>query len=250
MSKLSKDILGRIKKDNITPISRWRFVVLHAILWILVTLAVVFGSMAMSVIFRVIDGADWEIARQVGKNSFHSFALILPYIWIAVLGLIIFLASKLFEHTKKGYRYGHFVVAASSVVISVVFGAGLYFVGVGDTVHAALSNNVPTYAQWEENRDKMMVAPDRGALVGRITEFKSDDEIVLVDLKGNVWEVDISNAEIQQESMLRARMPIGVIGGKTSENTFNAKRIVPWRPDKKPPIAPQQLRGKNIKRPI
>ncbi|MBU0577944.1 hypothetical protein KJ742_03290 [Patescibacteria group bacterium] len=235
MTKLSKSILGTIKKNKIQPRSRWQFVLLHVLLWVALATSVVLGSLAISVILRVITGVDWEIVRYVGNGAIHSFMLVLPYIWIAILGLIMFLATMLFEKTKKGYRYSPVMVVITSVVISLLFGSGLYFVGVGHSVDTALAESIPPYATWKEKRDGAMVVPDRGALVGRIINLMSDEQIMMIDFKGTKWTVDITDAEFKDDFRLQLRQSIGVLGEKIDEDEFKAKRIMLW----KPPVRPE-----------
>lgn len=247
MTKLSKSILEKIKGDQIKPIPRWRFALMHVLLWVSVLIAIFVGSIATSVIVRVIAGAKWDIIMLASGGKFHSFILVLPYIWLGLLALVIFLAGKLFEKTKKGYKYGHFIVALSTVFISVCLGTGLYLVGIGHSVHTALSDNVTPYAKWQDVRDKVLVAPDRGFLAGRVMEASSDEEIIVVDFMKTKWEVDISNANIEDARVLQKGYPIGIKGKKIDDNSFDAKHVMQLRepPKNLRKMSMPQFKGRN-----
>jgi len=229
MMKLSKSVLDKIKKNKILPRPRWHFVALHILLWSLAVAAIVFGSIAFSVIFGIIGGVEWEIVRRVGKGPIHSFVLILPYIWIALLGAVLFLASRLFEKTKKGYRHKHILVVGTSIVISLAIGATLHAVGMGRFIEDNLNNKIGPYAEWTRHRERIMVAPDDGTLVGEIVELKSDEEIMILDFIGKKWAVDIDGVEFKDDFEPEVGVSVGVIGEKIKEGEFKADRIMLWK---------------------
>lgn len=231
MTKLSKTILDKIKKDKIKPIPRWQFISLYILLWAAYLLAIALGALAFSVIFRLIRGVEWEMVRQA-KGPIHGFLLILPYLWLIILGVVLFLAGKLFEKTKKGYQLKHIVVVLSSVAISLILGMMFYFVGVGHSVENSLTKNVGPYAEWRDQRDQFLVAPDKGVLVGRVLDVKPKEELMIIDFMGAKWIVDISDAVSKDNFQPQIGRPVGLAGEKISNDEFRADKIFPFRPPK------------------
>ena len=232
MTKLSKNILDKIKKDKIKPIPRWQFISLHILLWTAYLLAIAFGALAFSVIFRLIGGVQWEMVRLAGKGPVQGFVLVLPYLWLIILGVVLFLAGKLFEKTKGGYRFKHVVVVLSSVAISLILGMMFYFVGVGHSVENSLTEKVGPYAEWRDMRDKFLVAPDNGVLVGRVLDIKPKEELMIIDFMRTKWVVDISEAFSVDNFQPQIGRPVGLAGEKISDDEFKADKIFPFRPQK------------------
>ncbi len=229
MTKLSQNILKKIKDAHIKPRPKWQFIAMHATLWIIVVISIIFGSLATSVIFRILSGTDWEVARMAGKNPIHSFALILPYVWFVFLGLIILVGSKLFSKTKAGYRHKPIFIVLTSVLISLIIGIGLYLAGVGNIVQKKLITNVGPYADWQQTRNQIMSAPERGVLVGKIIKINPQKQLMVVDFKSQKWTVNISNTKFKNSIKPRIHVVVGVLGQKTGQDTFQANRIVPWK---------------------
>lgn len=229
MTKLSKTILDKIKRGKIKPIPRWQFVLMHFLLWFAYILAIVFGALAFSVIFRLIKGVEWEMIRHA-KGAIYGFLFVLPYLWLIILGVVLFLAGKLFEKTKKGYRLKHIIVVLSSVAISLVLGMVLYFVGVGHSVENSLTEKIGPYAEWRENRDRFLVAPDDGVLAGKVVDIKPEEKLMIIDFMGTKWNVDISEAISKNDFQPKVGRPVGLLGEKISDDEFRAYRIMPFRP--------------------
>jgi hypothetical protein len=245
MMKLSRSVINKIRKEKIRPIPRWQFITLHVLLWSAFLVAIILGAMAFSVIFKLVSGVEWEMVRRIGKGPIHGFFLVLPYLWLVILALVLYLASKLFEITKKGYRYKHIIIVLASVVISLVIGIVFHFVGIGHSIERNLQQ-VPPYARWSETRDRVMVAPEKGVLVGRVIDIKPEKELMIIDFMGEKWIVDISEAIAKDDFKPEVGFPVGMLGEKVREGIFKADRIMPWRPNNQlrpgqilPPILPQ-----------
>ncbi|MBN2087028.1 hypothetical protein JW758_01640 [Candidatus Peregrinibacteria bacterium] len=239
MAKLSKTILERIKKDKIKPIPRWQFVLMHLLLWSAYLIAIVLGALAFSIIFRLISGIEWEMVRRAGKGPIRGFFLILPYLWLIILGVVLFIAGRVFEKTKKGYRFKQIIIVLSSVAISLVLGVILYFVGVGHSVENVLINRVGPYAEWRDDRDRFLVAPNEGVLVGRVIEIKPDEELLIIDFMSEKWVVDISYAVSNDNFEPQVGLPVGLIGKQIKEGEFFAERIMPFRPPRQLNVRPR-----------
>lgn len=228
MTNLSQNILKKIKKECIKPRPKWQFIAIHILLWSTFLSSIILGSMAISVILRILGGTDWEIARRAGKGSLHSFALILPYIWLIFLAITVFIAHKLFTKTKKGYKFRPIFIAMASVLISLIIGGIFYYIGLGHVVQKNLIKVKP-YASWQQQRNVIMMNPERGILVGKIITIDGYKELLIMDFKNTKWAVDISKARPKNNFKIRIDTVIGMTGKKTGMDTFKANKIMPWR---------------------
>lgn len=231
MNSISKIVLEKIKKAKMLPIPKWRFAAMHILLWAIVLISIILGSIAISVILRSINGIPWEVARMAGRGPIHSFILVLPYIWIGFLALILFTANNLFAKTEKSYRYKPILVVAGSVLISLLLGIALYFAGAGHVIERGLINNVRPYADWQNRRDSMMVAPDRGILIGKVMQISPKINLIIIDLKSTKWTVDVTQAKFKNDFVPQINLDIGVLGNKTGKDTFKAERVMLWKPN-------------------
>ena len=186
--------------------------------------------MSISVIIRIISGAEWDVVRRAGGGHIKSFMLVLPYIWLVLLGLIMFVANKLFIKTKKGYRYKPVFVVMVSIFISLVLGVALYFVGAGHAVERGLMQNIGPYAKWQQKRDSMLVEPGRGVLVGKVIQISPGVNLIVIDFKSTKWTVDTTKAKFKNDFKPQIDLSVGVLGKKISKDIFEADRILPWQP--------------------
>ena len=236
MNKLSEAILKKIRKEKITPRPRWCFVALHVLLIAAFVVAIALGAIAFGFILRGMGDVDWEMVGRAGKGPIRGFFLILPYIWLAVLAVVLLLAERLFSKTKTGYRFKPILIVLLSVGISLILGAVLYFAGAAHSIENELANRVKPYANWMEKNEKFFVAPDEGVLVGIVIDIKKDEQLMIVDFNGVKWTVDTSKAVYKKNFKPQIRRPVGAIGEKIEEGIFKADKIMPWRPKNPPPI--------------
>ena len=105
-----------------------------------------------------------------------------------------------------------------------------HFIGVSHAIENQLAERVKPYAEWREKRDKLLVAPDHGVLVGRVLDIKPEKELMIVDFMGAKWVVDISKAVSKNDFKPQIGHPVGLIGEKVKEGEFRADRVLPFRP--------------------
>lgn len=227
MSDISKSILKKIEEKHIKPIPKWQFVLLHVGLFVMFGFAILFGSMATGIMLFHISRTDWEIVPRLA-GGLHSFIYVLPYMWIIVVGLMIFLATLVYKHTHKGYKLKPSVVVAVSIIASLLIGSILFATKSAEGIERALRENVQSYVQYQELRDKIWQAPERGILPGKIVDIQKDSLMLLDDFSGKRWEVDIEDVTLPP---FAPKPKVGdkviVIGEKTGRDTFTAEGIRP-----------------------
>jgi len=234
MSDISKNIMKKIEEKNIKPIPKWQFVLLHIGLFVMFGFAILFGSLAFGLILFHISRTDWEIVPRLA-NGIHSFIYVLPYMWIIIVGLMIFMATLVYKHTHKGYRLRPSIVVATSIIASLLMGLILFATKSAEGIERTLRENIRPYDQYRELREKIWQAPERGILPGKVINIEINSIMLLDDFSGKRWEIDIEDAVIPPFTLKpKVGDRVVVIGGKTGQNTFDAETIRP---------APQVLNG-------
>ncbi|MCD6109491.1 hypothetical protein J7J83_01920 [bacterium] len=238
MSDISKNILKEIDEKHIKPIPKWQFILLNIGLFVMFGFAILFGSLATGLILFHIFSTDWEIVPRIG-GGLHSFIYVLPYMWIIVTGLMIFLATLVYKHTFKGYRLKPSIIVLISIIASLLVGSVLFATKSAEGMEKILRENVAPYAQYRESRERIWQTPEHGILPGRIIDIKKTSFMLLDDFSGKRWQVDITDAKMPR---FIKKPQVGdlviVTGERTGQNSFEADGIRP---------ATKMIRGFHIK---
>lgn len=223
MSELSKKILAKIEKGEVKQKSRWRFVLLHLVMWSLVVLAVFLGVMAVGFILRELYLVEWDLVPRVSGGWIKGAFLVLPYLWIIVLAAAMFLSYLLFRKTENGYRCAPWLIAVGVIVSSVVLGGLLFLVKAIDLVDDKARGTIEFYSRWHDGRDHHLVAPEHGILVGRI-KSKERQYFILKDIKGREWQVVWRK---KARRLPPVKVKVVVIGEVMAEGKFEAEEVRP-----------------------
>lgn len=229
MKNFSKDILGKIKKEEIKPIPKWNFVFKTSFVWTAFGVSVVLGGFAFGSILAQINATEWDVHPHVTDSLWYFVFLALPYVWIVFLIGFSALAYYYLRHTSKGYRYNAVIVVNSSVLISVLLGSALFATGISHRMEEKFEERLPFYHGIMDPRMKIWMSPEKGLLAGKIIKIENEEEIKLIDFKKNVWTVDISEATWKRNEFVQENIRVKVIGTKNGEFLFIAKEVRPWR---------------------
>jgi hypothetical protein len=227
MSNISKNVLKKIDEKEITPRPKWQFILSHILLWGVFGVSIILGSIATSLVLAKLFANDWTLIPRLPGGPIRGFLLVLPYLWIAVMALMIFIASQVFTKTKKGYKHHPWIIVALSILVSITLGSILFATRTADYVENAMRMNIKPYQQYQELRERIWHAPDNGILPGKIIKITSDKLIILNDLTGKTWNVDISEAMYPHHMELEEGSNIIAVGDKTSETEFKADILKP-----------------------
>lgn len=232
MNHLSKDILEKIKKGQVELRPKWYFRALRTAIWSAVIFVSIFAALSSAIVIRHVLSTDWELARSISDNSIISTLSLLPYLWIGVITLLILASDLLFRNTNKGYRYRTTSVIMASVIISLAIGTGLFAADADQPFEAVIRKNIKPYEQWETKRQVKFVAPEKGGIAGEVES--ADKEIIRIrDFRGNSWDIDTKETKYTRGRLPEKGERIGVMGEKTQEGAFKAKRIRSWNGFKK-----------------
>ena len=75
----------------------------------------------------------------------------------------------------------------------------------------------------------MWQRPDKGLLAGTILQIEESEILILQDLKGQSWWVDIAEAKTRQGFIPAIEMRVKMAGEKISTSYFKAEVIGVWR---------------------
>ncbi len=224
-NELSKRIQEHIDTNNIKPLPRWRFILLRSSFWLLAFLSVVIGSFAVGAILFLF--LDYNNHNLIGASeNITEFLLMIPYLWIVMFLMFILIARISIAHTQKGYQYRIHSVIVVSVLLSIIFGSVLNFIGVSKITNESL-NEFPVYQYVTYDAKDAYTRPILGRLAGIIVFVKNNNNFTLQDFNGHMWQIHLgtTTSGFIPEASSTVRM-LGLL--ETSSKIFYAKSISEW----------------------
>lgn len=226
---ISKDVLDKIKTEDIKPKSRWSFLVKNYMFWVAGFLAVAVGSIAVSVIIFVINNQEWSLAGRAG-GFLYVLVYVLPYFWLVVFALFILVAYYNIRHIDGGYKYQLGVIIAIYFLLSILFGSIFYAVGLGEKTDRMLSRRSPFYGHFAEMPNKVWHKPGAGMMVGKIMNLDDNKETFnFLDINNKDWVVDCRHAKKPPMFILGQGQIVSVVGRSVDDNHFVAEEVMPFK---------------------
>jgi hypothetical protein len=233
MSKFSKDVINRIKKEDAKPISKWLFVTKHALVLICFFLLTVFASFIFSLILFRFDDLDFDIDPQwEGFSVIYAF----PYLWLILVLIAIVGAYFYFKQTPHGYRYRLITILVMLIAVVGTVGAVGYLSKFPKFFDDAIQDS-PLYKYFNYDKFAQWTRPGEGFLSGEITKVNSDGGVLLKDFNGKDWDMDVSKATIIDKGVkIKVGQEVKVLGDEISEIddgdggnwNFEAEEIRSW----------------------
>jgi hypothetical protein len=226
--ELTNKIIERIETEQITPLPRWRFILLRELFWSFAILSIIIGSFAVGVmLFLFFDYSNHGLPAI--PQDLNELLLLIPYIWLVVFVLFIIIGRESIRRTSKGYRYHFYVVILASVFLSFVFGSILDFAGVGKMTHEFFNNRVPVYNYATYDSMDAWNRPAVGRLAGVVVSAKRDkNNFFIIDLDGHLWHIYFASST-NDLYIPEASSTVRILGFFDPKlEVFVAKSITEW----------------------
>jgi len=230
--EFDQKLVEKIKEARITPKPRWHFLLKDYVVLATGALALLIGAAAVSVMIYLFKYNGWELQEQTHKSGLEFFLLTLPYFWLIFLGVFVFILYYNLKHTKKGYRYPVWFIAAAGVLASIILGSIFYLFGLGQKIDNVLGERAPLYETVINRQLTFWLNPEEGRLAGIIASEIVDGNFYIIDPAGNAWQISSrgSGNNPHFPDFLKAGEPINLIGRIIEDNNFQAEVIRPLVP--------------------
>lgn len=225
MTELSETVLHTIQEKNIKPRPRWFFVVKWLMIWSILAVTFIVGSLASSATIFMLLNADWEVYEQLNRSPLVHALSILPYFWIVLVALSVALVYINLRQTRHGYRYTTLLLVGGSVVTSVVLGGVLYASGVGVYLDRVFARSLPFYNSFVERNQEIWSRPDTGLMAGRVMTMHGPNSFVIRDLNGMEWVVSRDRPDVQGQPLAATGTCLEFIGQSGMDRAFVAHEI-------------------------
>jgi hypothetical protein len=237
MNEINKEfgskLLEKIKEEKIAPKPRWQFLLQKYTVWGSGFLALVVGSLAVSIIIYFIEDENRNVYQKLDGSCLKFIFLTLPYFWLILLAIFIFIFYYYLKHTGRGYRYPIVAAVAVSIFLSLFLGAIFFQLGVGRLIDDLLGERTPLYSSVLNRQMTFWNAPNQGRLTGLVILQTSDSEFILLDIDRQTWQVIAAPDQYFLPGIIIAGKPVRVIGVKTDDNVFQARDVFPVGPGRR-----------------
>jgi hypothetical protein len=228
MKDLGDRVLSQIDRDKIEPIPRSHFLLKFFLKWLVISIAVCLGSVAIGIILFHIGHLDHELLSFYARSLWKFFLIMFPLFWTVVVVLATSFAIVKFRELPKGHRYHPLQLLLAYLLLIGILGAGLNQLGLSDYLDQKISGHLPAYESWERKKIVIWNRPDLGLLAGKIFSLESDHQFILTDMLGKNWPVNHSQAIWRGRLHPREGILIK-LSGKVEGDLFIAKEVRPWK---------------------
>lgn len=223
---IGKKTLESIKDQNIKPRPKWEFMLRNYFIWFVSFLSLLVGGLSFAMILYMLDNSYGDVYSQAGVSVWGQIWLMLPYFWVILLLLFIFLVFYNFKHTEKGYKFRIPFILSMSVLGSIVLGLVFYGSSIAGAVDRNMASHVPGYGAMCncDHKQELWLRPQEGFLAG-IVQREKGKGFDLSDLKGKMWFIDTQEARIRSAVRIEKGEPVKVIGERTAPENFQAQEV-------------------------
>lgn len=224
--QLSNNIQEQINTEEITPLPRWRFLVLRGVFGLLALLSVVVGSFSVGTMLFLFGDYHRHGLLAI-PHELTEFLLMMPYLWIITFILFVAIGELSIKHTRNGYRYSLRVVVSVSIMLSIVFGSILNVVGLGRMTHEFL-RGVPLYHSVTYDSKDAWDRPVIGRLAGVVVSVQDERNFSIRDFSGRVWQVRLATST-RDSFIPQAQATVRMFGLiQASSSVFVAGMVREW----------------------
>jgi len=228
MNKIDKKVLQKIKKENIKPTSGWVFAIKWSLLKALIVLSLIFASLAFAVLLKIVMQGDFAFAQMLSGGYFIHFVQLAGLLWLGFLLLFMALLRYEVYKSKYGYRIEGYKVGALALLLTLLLGSLIYKTQMNSFAELVVSKVLP-YTSFEKKLQAMWHNPQRGLYEGSLLQdyFEGMQEVDFIDIKGNIWTLDLSNLGIIDKIILKHSPSIVIL---TKEPSGKVLRVCAVKP--------------------
>lgn len=250
MKDFAQQFIATVKKERITPLPRWIFIVRRFSLWTLGAIAIAGCATAVATILHLLRTNDWDVYEELADSLSGFVITTIPYAWLVILALMLGIAYLVFTRTPHGYRYRLAAITGSGLVISSLLGSVMYAAGIGERVDEYVRCEAPVVHAILSPHAKTWQQPEKGQLAGDVIASTSSS-LSVKDERGIVWTVETAEATTASE-VTAARLPnrVRLLGSISGSTTFKARRVLGDPVVKKPALKKNISAKKEPKQPV
>lgn len=230
----SASILKKIRAKNITPRERSYFfakTILHVLLGIAF---LALGMISVALVWHLIQNfAFVEFILDRPQVLIKLFWFGVPLFWIFLSIVLWIVTEQVVRRTDRAYRIPFWGIGIMVFFVQILGGITLEQSRIGEKTDLMFEKRIEWYQGAERMNDRIERMQERGFLVGIIFDVPSERFILLQDVTGKKWEVELSPERRMPPLELKTGIKLGMMGEITGENSF---RAFSWKPARGRPM--------------
>ncbi|KKS30421.1 MAG: hypothetical protein UV60_C0003G0004 [Parcubacteria group bacterium GW2011_GWA2_43_11] len=228
---LSKKILDLIEQKGLSPKPRWHFFVREWVVWGMVCVALLVGSLATTLTIYIGNASRFMERHILFSDLLFLFRLV-PFLWLFLLCIAIFYTVYALRETRRGYRWSSSWLVAGAVGVSILIGSSAHALGIGEAIDRYLLTEMPLYKPLTNFHPKMWMDMEKGVVAGTVTEVEKET-FMIKKLDGEILKIMVvSEKDMHALPELHEGMRVRVVGTTTiegGENVFKSTAVEPFR---------------------
>lgn len=219
---LKQEVLDKIKKDKIRPISKKIFSWKNRLLWLIVLIILILLWITFSFLYNDLIESINEWA-----NDFSNRLFLIPNIfWFTIIISLLFILLFNYRKTKYWYKQSTYIIILSTLIITIFMWSFFIFTNFSRYFQNDLVEN-STFLRNYVYQENLWNNPENWKLIWVINEVK-ENTIILKDINWKVWTISTKNSIIWNNVKLLKNEKVRIIWLKTNESSFDANKIIPY----------------------
>jgi len=231
--KFNKNLLDRLKKEDIKQIPKYIFVFKNIVIWFFLIISIFLWSVSLGISLDYIINADWYLFKKIWL--FKVFVVFLPIFWIIFLVFSSFLSYYNYRHTDKGYKLSLLRVFSFNIVLSFILALLLYFTWTNIYIESKLEDYFPKYRSvLVDDKVTRMVKvwqnEEQWLLIWKILDVWKN-KFTFQDFNNKYWDIILDNkttTDVKHRVNIQFWEKIKIIWEKVNDSSFKAFEIRPF----------------------
>lgn len=225
----SKNILNKIKKENIKQVPKYLFVTKNILVWLFLVISIILWALSISISFEYLINIDWELSWRIWV--FKLIFMFLPIFWVIFLVLSSFLSFYNYRHTEKWYKLTFLRILGINILFSFIVWVLFVISGFNNYVEVKIEEILPKYrsilVQDSQSRiTQVWQNEDNWLLIWEIINTW-EIEFQFKDSNDKIWNISVEEGktDIRGNISIKVWQKIKIIWEKIDENNFYASII-------------------------
>jgi hypothetical protein len=255
MSDLSQKILGTIKNEEITPRSKYYFILKNISFWAGGIIFFLLGVLATTLVFFFLNHLEiLDFLQRSPRLLLKSSIIFIPVFWIIASIAFLFFIGISIGKTKKGYTYPPLLIFLGTLIFQIFLGFLLSNTTWAEDFGEKTKERMHFAQIIQTQQEKIWSNPEEGFLAGKIIEIHEEFlRIKSFQTENDEWKIIITPKTKMPEKFplkeLKEGTPIKSIGEVTGDHEFTAKGIRIFK-RKNPPLQnPQEQKPPQLNSP-
>lgn len=223
----AQSVLNRIRKECITPESRFKVCWKNYMFWTISILMALIGSLFLSFAFTELSDLDSQVFRKLRPIQFIRLVFATaPYFWFAFVAVATALGVWAFRSTRRSYRFSALLVAGTTIFAVSTGAFALNIWKVNEQIEEGIAKGMPALLSMKGNPlEGRWSRPEEGLLGGKVENVDAS-RIVIFSFDGKLWTVvHTSETRIHPDTPINIGEIVKIIGNRTGQETFHADII-------------------------